>query len=240
MKRLLTSTATDLGHPAYEQGAGLLDTLAAVKAAKGWHDAHGTPARAGQRPGGEQDPAAAERPTRSVDDREAVVTNTGTSVQLVKAATRSFEDVVRTSSGTAPLDTATAPSYVDSFGITRSYVSRTFTVGKVDRLDVSEATPSGAFATRIILIDPTGAYAAYSIPQGGGNYGHVDVRKPKAGTWTAYFALSKSSGFHGTVAYSVVQTDTSTHGTVSPRYRVLKPGQKGHVHGSHQAPDLAG
>jgi hypothetical protein len=227
VKRLLTSTATDLGHPAYEQGAGLLDTLAAVKAAKGWHDAHGAPARAGSglvvnktqlRLNG--------RPGASLTARLAV-TNTGKSVQLVKAATRSFEDVVRTTSGSAPIDTATAPSYVDSFGIARSYVSRTFTVGKVDRLDVSEATPSGAFATRIILIDPTGAYAAYSIPQGGGNYGHVDVRKPKAGTWTAYFALSKSSGFHGTVAYSVVQTDTSTHGTVSPRYRVLKPGQKG-------------
>jgi hypothetical protein len=227
VKRLLTSTATDLGHPAYEQGAGLLDALVAVKAAKGWHDAHGTPARSGSglvvdktqlrlsgRPGA---PLTA----------SLTVTNTSRSVQLVKATTRSFEDVVRTASGSAPLDTATAPSYVDSFGIARSYVSRSFTVGKVDRLDVAEATPSGAFATRIILIDPTGAYAAYSIPQGSGNYGHVDVRKPKAGSWTAYFALSKSSGFHGTVAYSVVQTNTSTRGTVSPRYRVLKPGQKG-------------
>ena len=32
VKQLLTSTATDLGHPAFEQGSGLLNSLAAVQA----------------------------------------------------------------------------------------------------------------------------------------------------------------------------------------------------------------
>src|SRR5262249_30987616 len=45
VKRLLTSTATDLGHPAYEQGAGELNALAAVRAARSWHDANGSPVR---------------------------------------------------------------------------------------------------------------------------------------------------------------------------------------------------
>ena len=43
VKRLLTSTATDLGHPAYEQGAGQLNSLAAVKAALSWKDGNGAP-----------------------------------------------------------------------------------------------------------------------------------------------------------------------------------------------------
>ena len=45
VKRLLTSTATDLGLPASEQGAGLLNTLAAVQAAQSWHDGNGSPRR---------------------------------------------------------------------------------------------------------------------------------------------------------------------------------------------------
>jgi len=44
VKTLLTSTATDLGHPAYEQGAGEVNTLAAVKAAQSWHDSNAKPA----------------------------------------------------------------------------------------------------------------------------------------------------------------------------------------------------
>src|SRR5206468_905968 len=43
VKRLLTSTATDLGHPASEQGAGEVDALAAVRAARSWQDANGAP-----------------------------------------------------------------------------------------------------------------------------------------------------------------------------------------------------
>ncbi len=45
VKRLLTSTATDLGHPAYEQGAGLLNSLAAVQAAMSWKDGNGVTER---------------------------------------------------------------------------------------------------------------------------------------------------------------------------------------------------
>ena len=227
MKRILTSTAQRPRPPGLRAGR-----RPAEHARRGQgrrelarRQRHACPGR--KRPGGEQDAAAAERPTWGVADREA--------------GRHQHRHVRSAGQGSHP-QLRGRGSHGVRFGAARhlhravvrrlvrdprSYVSRTFTVGKVDRLDVSEATPSGAFATRIILIDPTGTYAAYSIPQGGGNYGHVDVRKPRAGTWTAYFALSKSSGFRGTVAYSIVQTDTSTHGTVSPRYRVLRPGQKG-------------
>jgi hypothetical protein len=155
------------------------------------------------------------------------VTNTGKQVQLVQASTRSFEDVVSTVTGTTPLNTATAPAYVDSFGIPRSFATQTFQVGKVDRLDVSETANTGAAASRIILLDPNGTYTAYSIPQGASNYAHVDVRFPIPGRWTAFFALSQSSGFNGTFAWQVVQTNFSTHGRVTPAFRTLRPGQSG-------------
>ena len=44
--------------------------------------------------------------------------------------------------GSVTLNTATAPTYIDQFGIPRSYVEQDFTVpANKDRLDVSFATP---------------------------------------------------------------------------------------------------
>jgi hypothetical protein len=224
VREFLTSTATDLGHPAYEQGAGLLNALAAVQAAQSYNDANGTPARVGNTLLVDQNQLTAiSNPGASVN-KTITITNNGTSSQTVQATTRTVGKVVATTSGTATLDTATAPAFVDSFGISRSFVAQTFSVGKVDRLDVSVASQSSPFAIRIILIDPNGAYTAYSIPQGANNFAHADVRFPVSGTWTAYFALSQSSGFNGPLPWKVVQSDFTTRGSVSPSIFTLAPG----------------
>ncbi|WP_198047080.1 S8 family serine peptidase, partial [Kutzneria sp. 744] len=47
VKQILTSTAADLGHPAYEQGAGEMNTYAAVRAAMSIQDGNGKPAAQG-------------------------------------------------------------------------------------------------------------------------------------------------------------------------------------------------
>ena len=86
------------------------------------------------------------------------------------------------------------------------------------------AAPTAPFAGRIILIDPSGAYTAYSIPQGAGNIAMSDVRYPAAGTWTAYLALSTGSGFSGTFAWRVLQQRFTTDGFVFPSSFTLAPG----------------
>lgn len=227
VKRLLTSTATDLGHPAYEQGAGQLNTLAAVKAAESYQDAHGKPKSAGANlVVSKTQLAVAGQPGKTVKSTLSVV-NFGASSQKVTLSTRTLGKVLADTKGSVSLNTATAPTFNDSLGTVRSYVKKAFAVkAGADRLDVSMAlaAPDG-FAARIILIDPKGTYRAFSIPQGVGNYGHVDVRYPIAGTWSAYFALSQASAFNGKIQYEVKTSKFTTFGTVSPASVTLKAGE---------------
>ena len=230
VQRFITSTAIDQGHPAFEQGSGLLNSLGAVQAAESWKDANGG---LGTSIGtnlvvGPTQVAVSGNPGASTTST-ITVANVSSHSEVVKAATRTVGKVVSSVNGTDTLNTATAPVYVDAFGTSRSYVSQTFTVKpNIDRLDVSNAAalPSG-FSIRIILIDPSGAYAAYSIPQGYNNYSHVDVAAPLAGTWTLLSAASKSSGFNGPVKYNVTQSDYTSPGSVSPSSMTIAAGKVG-------------
>jgi hypothetical protein len=227
VKQLLTSTATDLGHPASEQGSGLLNTLAAVQAAQSWKDANGQGTVAGNALVVNKSQLRLSGLPGMSTPTSISVRNVSATTQTVRGATRSFESTVNTLNGSAALNTATANSYVDAFGFVRSFVEVTFSVGNVDRLDFSTAAPLNGFSDRVTLLDPSGAFAAYSIPQGAANFAHVDVRFPAPGTWTAIIAVSKSSGFNGNFAYSAVQTDMTKHGSVTPSKIVLAPGQTG-------------
>jgi hypothetical protein len=225
VKRLLTSTATDLGHPASEQGAGQLNTLGAVKAALSWKDANGSPKAQGTALVVDKTQLGVVGQPGSTATSKLTVTNVSGNTQKVNFATRTLGKVVSNQKGVVTLNTATAPAYIDSVGIPRSYVAQKFNVGVgADRLDVSFALSAGVFAGRVILIDPHGTYEAYSIPQGAGNYGHADVHYPAFGTWTAYFALSQSSAFNGPIHYQVTTSDFTSFGSVSPSTATLAPG----------------
>lgn len=223
--RLLTGSATDLGHPAYEQGAGLLNTLAAVQAAESFHDANGAPTAHGNA----LIPAQPQYSTVGHPGRNGTtlvrITNVGTATQSVHASTRMLGRVVADRTGTVTLNTSTAPTFIDETGTPRSYVRQAFHVGHADRLDLSIASNSQVSPARIILIDPHGVYTAYSLPQGVANFGHVDVRFPEQGTWTAYFALSASSGFNGPIHWRMTTSDYRTHGRVYPSSFRLAPGK---------------
>jgi subtilisin family serine protease len=225
VKQILTGTATDLGHPAYEQGAGELNALKAVQAAQNWVGGSQPATPGGSALVVDKTQLTSAAYPYSLVSQGLTVTNVGSTPQRVTATTRTLGRTVSDTRGTVALNTATAPTYVDSFGIPRSYAKVTFTVGRaVDRLTMYEAAASGSAASRIILIDPQGAYAAYSIPQGAANYAMSDVRYPAAGTWTAYIALSKGSGFNGTVTWRVLQQDFTSDGIVLPSSFTLAPG----------------
>jgi hypothetical protein len=230
VKRLLTSTAKDLGHPAFEQGAGLVDSLAAVQAAESWKDGNGSPAAQGSALVVDKTQLSLVGNPGATSVTALSVRNVSNHLQIVKASTRTMGKAVTAATGSVNLNTATAPSYIDATGIVRSYVEQDFTVpsGK-DRMDVSIADASPISPGRIILVDPKGSYEAYSIPQGVAQFGHVDIRFPLGGKWKAFFALSKSSGFNGPILYAVTTSNFTTQGTASPSTLVLLPGGTGTV-----------
>lgn len=225
VKRLLTSTATDLGHPAYEQGAGQLNTLAAVKAALSWKDSNGSPKAQGTSLVVDKTQLVTDGQPGATTTSKLSITNVSGNTQRVNLSTRTLGPVTTTQSGTATLNTATAPAFVDQVGIPRSYVAQKFKVGiGADRLDFKIAAAADPFAVRIILIDPQGTYQAYSIPQGTGNFGDIDVRYPAFGTWTAYIGLSQSSGFNGPIKWQATTSNFTSFGSVSPSSLAIAPG----------------
>jgi len=225
VKRLLTSTAVDLGHPAYEQGAGLLNTLAAVQAARSWQDSNGSPTAAGTALVVDQTQLSLIGAPGSTASTQLTVRNVSRNTQTVNLGTRTMGPNTNIKTGEVTLNTATAPTYIDNLGTVRSFVTTTFAVPVgADRLDVSLAADTGGFAPRVILIDPHGTYTAYSIPQGAAHFGHVDVHFPGFGTWTAIFAVSKASGFNGPIKFSATRANFVTRGSVSPSTITLAPG----------------
>jgi hypothetical protein len=241
VKQLLTSTATDLGHPAYEQGAGQLNTLGAVRAALSWKDKNGSPKAQGTALVVDRNQLVVDGQPGSTQTSKLSITNVSGNTQKVDLSTRTLSKTVSQQNGSLALNAATAPTYVDSTGVVRSYAAQKFKVGLgVDRLDVSFAAATEPFALRVLLISPQGTYTAYSIPQGYANYGHVDVHYPSFGTWTAYYALSRSSGFNGTIVTQVTTSDYQSFGSVSPSSVTLAAGESKTVKVSTKLPKAPG
>ena len=233
VKQILDSTATNLGAPATGQGAGLLNTYKAVLLAESISPRAGAPRAVGDTLLTSASQLNATGVPGSAHTWRVTVTNTGAHNQAVVLHGQTFGPDRGVQTGSVTLNDAASPHFVDFQGLQNNYGTFTFQVTRgQDRLDASIAypgNPANGFnaAVHLILVDPLGRFAAYSLPQGVGNFGNVDVRFPVPGRWTGViFGIVKSAhGTNGKVPWRVATQRLVPFASVSPGAILLRPGQ---------------
>jgi hypothetical protein len=195
VKQILLGSARDLGAPAAEQGAGEVDTLAAVRLA-------------GAKEGLRVAPAALTVTGRAGGRLPAAVT-----VSNAGPVARQVRPVLRTWGGDRTIaegDLALGPGdavFADSDGTPATYRRVPFRVGPgTDLLTwaIGWPTTPGGSVVRVTLLDPDGRMAGYSEPLfASAGYGRVTVPRPPPGEWTAVVWTRQDSSAHaGPVHYT--------------------------------------
>ena len=224
VRQLMTSTATDLGEPSVEEGAGELNTLAAVQAAQAL----------GNAPSGANGQHLLVTPNQqsisgaagSAVSKSVKVTNLGPLNQIVHARARTITTQVSNQTGSVNLNSG-SPTFVDQFGAARRMRQVTFTIPSgADRLVAFDSWTGGTSRVGMTLIDPNGNFAAYTRPQGDGNHGEVDVADPVGGKWTAIIFLRDGTLTNpGTVNWQFETQDFGAVDSVVPASQTIAPGQ---------------
>jgi hypothetical protein len=205
VKQILTSTATDIGAPSDQQGAGLLNVFAAVEAARqmpGTSETHFTA------------PELVANPTQ-LDVQGPGGSTVHTSVSLYNASsipervTGTYRALgSETSFGNPVTENVSAPppsAPIPAQGATAAAPVK-FTVPRgVDVLDADmrwpDPTNSGDNILSFILTDPAGRLAQSSYDFGASNgpnaspdIQHSTIQHPMAGTWTAQILWANGRG----------------------------------------------
>lgn len=224
VKQILISTATDIGAPTTEQGAGLLNVAAAVKMAKAVAGGSATP-NAGLLVGPNQINVQQGPGASSVSS--ITLTNTGTTSVTAHLSTRALTQTVGNSQGTFCMqpDTTTpttacpanSPGVLPIWsGVDEVFQNEHFTVPYSAAPDVLQFAADYQFTGQssllhFALLSPDGTYEAYSLPQGLADFGQVEVANPQPGTWTAVFFTEEDGFTPGALGTSgPVQWDAST------------------------------
>jgi subtilisin family serine protease len=225
VQQIIVSTAQDLGAPADRQGAGLVDTLKAVQLAESTNG--GTPTGNSlfvRQTSLNATVNAGQSPQFNVN-----VTNEGARSQTVTPSVIGAPQPLSNDTGSVTLSAA-SPTYIDGEGNTDSFQEHTFTVpAGADYLngDITWNSLSKGAAVFETLFNPQGQVAAYSlIGTDESGFGHVEVRQPSAGTWTAViFTVHNAAQYTGAVQFGYSTEQFSNAGAVFPSSRTLRPGQ---------------
>ncbi|HTW09920.1 MAG TPA: S8 family serine peptidase [Acidimicrobiales bacterium] len=264
VKQILVSTASDIDAPAQEQGAGLLDIGAAVQMAESYqapvthHPFGPVPFLSGGVLSSTPQVNFVGAPG-SPQSQQISFTNTGSTWQDVQLSTRAMTNEVY-DSGVQTFDMQptnptpnTGVTQIWS-GVSEVYQTENFTVpwtipGEPTRLVFSadyQYTGQGSLL-HIALFEPDGTYAAYSLPQGLGDYAEVEVTDPVPGTWTALFFTEQdgatgpgSLGTSGPVQWDAQTWSFGPAGTIFPSHLDLAPGQTATATLSLTTPTAAG
>jgi subtilisin family serine protease len=230
VKRIIVSTADDLGAPSDHQGAGLVNSLKAVQLAMSIHDDIGAGTPTGNtllvdKPNLNAVAEAGHHRSFSIQ-----VTNTGTSQQKLSPTLVGLNpEPVSADTGMVNLSHKSS-TFIDGEGLTDPYILHQFNVPTgVDYLngDIVWDAQSKITAVFETLFDPYGRVAAYSLlGTGHSGRGHVEVRQPTAGTWTAViFTVDNDFVYNGNIQFSFSTQRFHSTGSVSPDNRTLRPGQ---------------
>ncbi|HWM70149.1 MAG TPA: S8 family serine peptidase [Steroidobacteraceae bacterium] len=235
VKQIIMSTATDLGAPSFEQGAGLINSLAAVNLALSIDDAHGRPKARGTTVLASPNATTITDMPGSRQVQRYTISNPGTTAVQLAPALESLGQIVAGKTLSLNLDPAKDATFINSGGNARAFIKQTFKVpAGVQHLDAAIAfqidlTSTDSPLVLFALLDPSGNQAAYSLPQGTGNgYGHVDVVSPAAGTWTVIVwtrPVGAAGSYSGPVQFTWSAENYTKLGSVSPAKLTLAPGQ---------------
>jgi subtilisin family serine protease len=241
VRRIIFSSATDLGVAAENQGAGLVNALRAVQLAQsyGKHAIGGglvhTP-----------DSIADLGKVGVTHSHTVTVTNTGgrTTIRpvlrtlgkprnLAKGKLNLFELGRGTRGSCAGITTVeyytgeTIPELnCKTFTVPKGVSLLDSRIGWQPLQDCSSCT-AGEPTVREILIDPKGRYAQYSDPQGDGSgFADEQVHQPTPGKWTLLIFGRHTSNYEGAVSFDeTVQTFHNVKGAVKPASKVVRPGK---------------
>ncbi|HEX4011266.1 MAG TPA: S8 family serine peptidase [Solirubrobacteraceae bacterium] len=233
VKQIIAGTSTDIGSPADQQGSGLVNAYQAVLAAESYKAPASAPKPVGSTVLESSTQLNAVDAPGTPETLTDTITNNGASRQAISLSTRALGAYQTIDTAKVVLSDSSSPKTTDWAGVPSNYEPVTFHVpAGENRLNASLAFVNASTTdlnarVRLTLVDPNGDLAGYSVPQGDGNYGNIQVTNPQPGTWTAYAWSKEASqgGTNGPVLFGAQVAKYTTFGSVSPHAVVLNPGQ---------------